>query len=334
MTESNGFEWQLRPLSNDDFSEAVALFEARADALQSPTRTTQDGWRRWWEEQAPSLAEDNLVAQDGAGRLIGLASLQPATEPYVIAFGSVSVLPEHWNRVELWDALCAWLVERGAERVGLAPLDAEVVLMAEAVEADVRRRDALLRAGLERTRTFYRMGINLRASPSPATPPAGVTVRPAGMEIEGLAVAAAHAQAFRDHWGYAEQSPEAFLEEWRLDTAGQRTDFNFVAEAGGAIVGYVLCEDNYRGDASTAFVEYLGVLPAWRKRGVAHALLATAFQAMRGAGYQAARLGVDASSPTGALRLYERVGMHVVEQVNRYERVLRPGTDLRSRTGS
>jgi hypothetical protein len=43
-------------------------------------------------------------------------------------------------------------------------------------------------------------------------------------------------------------------------------------------------------------------------------------------------LGVDASSLTGATRLYEKAGMHIVEESDRYEKDLRPGKDLGTQT--
>jgi len=39
-------------------------------------------------------------------------------------------------------------------------------------------------------------------------------------------------------------------------------------------------------------------------------------------------LGVDAASPTGATRLYERAGMRVSREFAVYEIELRPGRDL------
>jgi len=39
-------------------------------------------------------------------------------------------------------------------------------------------------------------------------------------------------------------------------------------------------------------------------------------------------LGVDAQSLTGALRLYEKVGMHIHKQGDMYEKELRPGREI------
>lgn len=41
---------------------------------------------------------------------------------------------------------------------------------------------------------------------------------------------------------------------------------------------------------------------------------------------------MDAESLTGALRLYERAGMHVIRQVISYEKEIRAGVDLATRS--
>jgi hypothetical protein len=43
---------------------------------------------------------------------------------------------------------------------------------------------------------------------------------------------------------------------------------------------------------------------------------------------KAVLLGVDANSLTGATRLYEKVGMHIVHEWHMYHKELRPGIDL------
>lgn len=55
----------------------------------------------------------------------------------------------------------------------------------------------------------------------------------------------------------------------------------------------------------------LGVRRAWRRAGLGEALLLRSFAEFRRRGYTRGTLGVDASSVTGATRLYERAGMRV-----------------------
>ena len=59
------------------------------------------------------------------------------------------------------------------------------------------------------------------------------------------------------------------------------------------------------------FVDWLGVRPQWRRRGLGRALLLHAFRELHERGAGRVGLGVDSQNPTGATRLYESVGMHV-----------------------
>jgi ribosomal protein S18 acetylase RimI-like enzyme len=53
------------------------------------------------------------------------------------------------------------------------------------------------------------------------------------------------------------------------------------------------------------------VLPEYRQRGLGQALLRHTFAEFASRGFDAVGLGVDAENPTGAVRVYERAGMHV-----------------------
>ena len=66
----------------------------------------------------------------------------------------------------------------------------------------------------------------------------------------------------------------------------------------------------------------LGVRRAWR-RGLGEALLRHSFAAFRRQGFTRGTLGVDASSVTGATRLYERAGMRVYRDTVFLERPVR-----------
>jgi ribosomal protein S18 acetylase RimI-like enzyme len=61
---------------------------------------------------------------------------------------------------------------------------------------------------------------------------------------------------------------------------------------------------------------------------VALALLHHSFHELGLRGKRRVGLGVDGSSLTGAVRLYERAGMHVHRERVLFEKELRPGRDL------
>jgi ribosomal protein S18 acetylase RimI-like enzyme len=122
--------------------------------------------------------------------------------------------------------------------------------------------------------------------------------------------------SFREIGGQHERT----LEEWTgylLDTDRFDADLYLVAEADGQVVGAALGQvmgEDY------GFVRQLAVAPSHRGRGLALALLHESFRRHAGRGLPATVLGVDAGNPTGALALYERAGMRVVEQFTRWDR--------------
>ena len=91
----------------------------------------------------------------------------------------------------------------------------------------------------------------------------------------------------------------------------------FVAELEGAPVGLSMLAVN--GD--TGWVMELGVRKAARGRGIASALLRRSFREIAARGCERAGLGVDAQNETGAVALYEKVGL---KQVRVYDTLEKP----------
>ena len=118
------------------------------------------------------------------------------------------------------------------------------------------------------------------------------------------------------------------------ETGMQRIDpgydprFWFVAMDGDQMAGICICRRVDAEDPECGWVNALGVRRDWRKRGVGYALLKQSFAAFYADGRKRAGLGVDSQNLTGALRLYERAGMHVQRQFDQYEKEFRPGKEL------
>jgi ribosomal protein S18 acetylase RimI-like enzyme len=73
--------------------------------------------------------------------------------------------------------------------------------------------------------------------------------------------------------------------------------------------------DESRADIGDGYVAVLGVRRQFRGRGLAQLLLRRAFVHYRDLGRAGTQLGVDAENLTGAVRLYEGVGMSAVRSV-------------------
>lgn len=70
------------------------------------------------------------------------------------------------------------------------------------------------------------------------------------------------------------------------------------------------------------WVQQVGVRRPWRGRGIGLALLHTVFGELYKLAVPHVGLEVDAQNPSGALRLYERAGMHVQERFTEFRKEL------------
>ena len=162
------------------------------------------------------------------------------------------------------------------------------------------------------------MEIELGETPEAAWPD-GVTVRTfePGDEQTFYDV---HQETFEDTW---EPIREAYDEwaHWLLGGPDFVPELWFLASAGEEPAGFALCHP-YKTRPELGWVRILGVRRAWRRRGLGRALLLHAFRELSKRGMRHAGLGVDATSLTGANKLYEQVGMRVTARFDIHEKVL------------
>ena len=70
------------------------------------------------------------------------------------------------------------------------------------------------------------------------------------------------------------------------------------------------------------FTDPIAVRHAWRRRGLAKALIARSLVVLREKGVETAFLGVDTQNPNDALRLYESMGFVKVKSATTYQKML------------
>jgi ribosomal protein S18 acetylase RimI-like enzyme len=183
--------------------------------------------------------------------------------------------------------------------------------------------------GYSLVRHNFRKALELEAPPTEPVLPAGFAIRPFHREPEGRALVRALREGFRDSWGYEERPFEEEYELWMhmldQDPDNDPAPFWFVAVDGEEIAGVCLCNSREAGDPEMAWIHALAVRPAWRRQGLALALLHHAFGVLYRAGKSRVALEVDTQNPTGAISLYEKAGMRVERQYDFYEEELRPG---------
>jgi ribosomal protein S18 acetylase RimI-like enzyme len=170
--------------------------------------------------------------------------------------------------------------------------------------------------GYRRWGESIRMRIELAAGRSATPAPEGLRIR-TFHEGDAEAVFRVHLETFQDMTEPMRASFEEWA-HWYLQEPLFAPGTWFLAEDGAELAGIALCH----ADAEVGHVDIVGVRAPWRRRGLGRALLEHAFAGFAGLGLPAAILGAEAASPTGADRLYERVGMRVTHRRLRYEKIL------------
>ena len=181
---------------------------------------------------------------------------------------------------------------------------------------DARAHALLESRGYRPVRRYYRMEIELDGPPPDPAWPEGIEVRPYD-DGEAAAFHAALDEAFAEEWGH-----EAARDvDWRAVRERRSRDRSlwFAVKDGGEIAAALVSDEEHWG---VGWVHSIGVRPAWRRRGLGEALLTHSFAELYRRGRKHIGLGVDAENPTGATRLYERLGMHVASSFVYFEKDL------------
>lgn len=144
--------------------------------------------------------------------------------------------------------------------------------------------------------------------------PDGVTVRNLGLDEMEL-VHELIEDVFAEHWGHSPQAFEDFHAAWS-QREELRPDLWWVAEVDGEPIA--LCIGKLMDEQG--WIDDLGVRKAYRGKGIATALLRLAFRAFAAEGCTLTGLGVDASNETGAVKLYESVGLRATRIYDTYEK--------------
>jgi len=265
------------------------------------------------------LGRDAWVAMSPDGALAGYGYVED--RGHVRLDVEIYVHPLHYGR-GIGTTLVRLAEARAQEHVTQAPPGTRVVVNNW---INARNPDAcslLEREGYAPVRYFFRMEIEFSEEPTAASWPAGVTVRNDGADEDLRPFYETSEEAMADHWGHVPRS----YEEWRERRTRSNFDPSlwFLARDGEEPAGAVLCSVS---DA-IGWIEALMVRRPWRRRGLGYALLTHAFRELYGRGMRRMALGVDAESPTGATRLYERAGMHIGQQYATYSKELRAGIEL------
>lgn len=176
----------------------------------------------------------------------------------------------------------------------------------------------LLHEGYTAGYTVLEMGLDLAALAPVYPMPDGIEVRPVSPEHFPLiaeSIAEAYQNEYADNRFQETYDPAEFAA--RLSKPGQDPTLWQVAWDGEQIAGQVLAviEDDQ------ADVFEVSVRPAWRRQGLARALLTRALHGLRARGVEEIRLRTTSEFRTRAKDLYSSVGLRVLKEYPRYRKL-------------
>jgi mycothiol synthase len=310
-----------RPLSTDDLPALFHLVQATDAADGERFPETLDGLTSLIGSPTIELERMTVTIEDGTGQFVAWCSLEPrlggATWNRIHIHGSVHPAARGHGHGR---ALLGWAEARSAAVIRAAPdgrRDLPDVLTVHAAETAVDRARLQDRCGYEVARWYTDMFRSLGAPLAPAPLAAGYTFVDWTARLDAE-FHAADVEAFRDQWGSAPWSVEAWRHEF-ADDDGFRPDLTVGVEYQGQVVGYVMAaayggieDDEGR---RVAWLARLGVRRPHRGRGIATAAITRVLNLAREAGFATAGLDVDTENVTGALRVYERLGFDPVKRL-------------------
>lgn len=312
--------FRMRPPQDQDAEEVAAFSNEECVAFLGVPVLNADWLRRRWTAPGADRDRDFAVVESPDGELCAHLSVE-AERPFAEVFALGIVAPAHHGR-GLGAAIVSETERRAQRFLALADPSARVVVHAGAL-ADEPRVSALLASrGYREVRRFELRRVDFADEPPPPRAVDGISVRSFRPE-DARRLYEAHVEAFADHWGQGEETYEDFRHH-NFDAPEFDAALWFVAWDGDELVGYLGAHDKAREDPSRGYIALLGVRRAYRRRGLAEALLLRAFGALRARGRRGADLHVDTDSLTGATRLYERVGMTAHPRFATWEKELRP----------
>jgi mycothiol synthase len=312
----------VRPATPDDLQTVVDVMNAVTQADVGKSDNTLFTVGRYWDGGDLNLETDTLLIFAPDGQAAGFAQFITETPP--TPYDVDTWVHPAFTESGVGTALLQWIDRRAEQALITAP--AGVPVSIEHIYVYAQNRSAqqrLEKFGYAQERIFYRMEIAFDGPPPAPQLPEDITIRSFRRGEEERAVYEAFEEAQADEWGH-ERLP---FDKWRYYFIDVEQDFDpeawFIACEGETIVGYALCRWERAGEPDRSTVRYLAVRRPWRKRGIALALLHAAFDGIYRHGKRGAGLGVDATSYTGADRLYVRAGMWRAFETLRYKKVIR-----------
>lgn len=303
--------FQVRPPTIQDLPTVFNLLTAWDMTYLGTPDTVLEDLQEEWEEI--DLAHDAFLVLAPDGQLAGVATVTGPTTMQIRAAvhpkydqSGIAAYLRHLTEIRAY--------QRAREMHGQS-LFSLATWISSRQEAE---RQLLYTLGYTLRERYSRMRIDMDAPPPEPEWPEQIIIRTAIANQDERAVYEVLEAA---NYDVPRHEPIDYADWHRLmvDTYRYDPSLWWLAVEGNTLVGAALGVQF----PDVGWVRLVGVRPAWRQRGIATALLRSAFGAFWRRGYTRVELGVDPDSTHGAQRIYQSAGMRMVFELAKYQKELR-----------
>jgi len=325
-------DFKVRSAKMEDADIVANLFNLCSQEIIGKNDFESGELSAGWESPSLDLEKDTLTVFDG-DTLIGYADVWGILPPYVRVNTWVRVHPHYRKRGIGW-SLNKWAESRAFELTKQAEENLQTFTVSYINVQEKEAMQLLTEFGAETVRYSWVMEAELSDEISNFDLPEEIQIR----SIEPSQykqVFLLKEEAFEDHWGHIDTTLQEGWKEFETEHVQDPNydpDLWFSATVNGEMVGMIFGNKSTPFGPDYGWVAILGVKREWRKHGIGKALLLHFFQKIKEKGSTKVGLSVDSDNLTGATHLYESVGLHVIEQYARLEKILRQGKDIRIRS--
>ncbi len=293
-----------------DFPKMITILNLVSEADQENRSETLEDIKHSYAHLNNSDPNQDMIFAEINGRTVAYSRVAwwQEEEPSDRIYSHfVNIIPE-WREKGIEQAMVQWCEKRLMVIADEHPQDSKRLLQTYSSAFKPAFNQILESLGYEAVRFFIEMSRTLEGIPM-AELPEGIEVREV-KEEDKRKIWDANVEAFRDHWGYSPPTEEDYIsykgskywqpELWQVAWDGD--------EVVSSVMNYIDYDFNRKFGRNRGWTENISTRRAWRRRGIAKALIVLSMHMHKAKGMTEVALGVDTNNPSGALKLYQSLG--------------------------